>query len=88
MQCPLSSGCLMSPQFVFLGIGFSGLILGVFSAIQPKRSIALYQWIMERFNWKVVPIDELREIRNTRVLGVALAVISALLFGIVFSSFK
>ena len=80
MQCPLSSCCFMSPKFVFLGIGVLGLAVGLLSVVQPKRSIALYQWIMERFNWKVVPIDEAREVQNTRILGVVLTVLSLILF--------
>lgn len=87
MQCPLSSCCFMSPKFVFLGIGSLGLVVGLLSVIQPQRSIGLYQWIMERLNWRVAPIDESREIRNTRVLGVALATLSLVIFFIVFSKF-
>ena len=68
MQCPLSSCCFMSPKFVFLGIGCLGFALGFLSTVWPKRSIGLYQWIMERFNWKVVPIDELRAAAQTLVL--------------------
>ena len=85
MQCPLSSCCCMSPKLVFLGLGCLGFALGLLSAVRPKRSIGLYQWIMERFNWKVVPIDEVREIRNTRALGVALAVLSLAIFFVAFS---
>ena len=87
MQCPLSSCCLMSPKIVFLGIGCLGLVVGVLSAVSPGRSIGLYQWIMERFNWKVAPIDEAREVRNTRVLGVALAAFSLAIFLMVFFRF-
>ena len=87
MQCPLNSGCLMSPKFVFLGIGCLGFALGLLSAVWPQRSIGLYQWIMERFNWKVSPIDEAREVRNTRVLGIALAALSLGIFFMVFSRF-
>ena len=76
MQCPLSSCCFMSPKFVFLGIGCLGLALGLFSFVRPQRSIALYQWIMERCNWKVVPIDESREVRNTWILGIILTLLS------------
>ena len=85
MQCPLSSCCCMSPKFVFLALGALGFGLGVLSAGWPGRSIGLYQWIMERFNWKVVPIDEVREIRNTRALGVALAVLSLAIFFVALS---
>ena len=80
MQCPLSSCCCMSPKLVFLGIGCLGFALGVLSVAWPRRSISLYQWIMERFNWRVVPIDEPREVRNTRVLGMALVVLSLAIF--------
>jgi len=52
------------------------LLFGVFSAVWPRRSIALYQWIMERFNWRVSPIDEFREVRTTRVLGILLVLLS------------
>ena len=36
------------------------------------------------FNWKVVPIDEAREIRNTRILGIVLATLSLTIFFAVF----
>ena len=87
MQCPLSNGCLMSPKVFFLGVGCLGLALGFLSAVWPQRSIRLYQWIMERFNWKVVPIDEIREIRNTRGLGVFLVVLSFSILWVVFFRF-
>ena len=75
----------MSPKFIFLGIGGLGFILGLLSAASPKRSIGLYQRIMERFNWRVAPIDELREVRNTRALGVILAALSLAVFFLAFS---
>jgi len=84
MQCPLT-GCLMSPKFILLGIGCVGLAFGFLSAALPKRSMGLYQSIMERFNWKVVPIDEAREVRNTRILGVALVALSLAIFFITVS---
>ncbi len=86
MQCPLSS-CYMSPKFVFLGIGCLGFALGLLSVAWPKRSIGLYQWIMERFNWKVSPIDLPREVRNTRILGVVLAALSLVILFMTSSRF-
>lgn len=83
MQCPLSSGCWMSPKTLFLAIAVFNLALGMFSAVWPERSIGLYQWIMERYNWKVVPIDPAREVRNTRVLGLLLAALSLATFFVV-----
>ena len=86
MQCPLIR-CCMSSKFLFLGVGYLGLVLGVLSAVGPKRSMKLYQWIMERFNWRVVPIDESREVRTTRILGVGLTLLSLAMIGIVFLRF-
>jgi hypothetical protein len=74
----------MFPKIFFLGIGCLGLILGVLSAVWPKRSIGLYQWIMERINWRVAPIDEPREVRNTRALGAILSALSLTLFFLIF----
>lgn len=85
MQCPLSSGCFMSSEFVFLVISCLGIGLGTFSAFCPKRSIGLYQGIMERFNWRVSPIDEVREVRNTRVLGTVLVLLSVAVLLIAYS---
>jgi hypothetical protein len=87
MQCPLRRCCFMFPKLIFIGIGCLGLTLGVLSVVWPKRSIALYQWIMERFNWKVTPIDEPREIRNTRILGAVLVALSLIIFFLVFPRF-
>ncbi len=60
-----------------MALGILGLALGIFSAFFPRRSIGLYQWIMEKFNWKVAPIDEAREVKNTAFLGFFLIVLNA-----------
>jgi hypothetical protein len=80
MQCPLAGCFFMMPKILFLEIGVLGLALGILSVVWPKRSIGLYQWIMERINWKVAPIHESREVRNTRVLGAILTVLSVIIF--------
>jgi hypothetical protein len=48
---------------------------GAWSALQPARSIALYQAIMRFFNWRVEPIDRSRELRTTRWLGITLVLL-------------
>ena len=60
-------------------LGVVAVVIGGLSAAAPRRSIRLYQWIMERFNWRVSPIDEAREMRNTRLLGVFLILLSVAL---------
>ena len=54
-----------------LGIG-----LGVLSVLQPRQSIRLYQAIMVWLNWRVTPINDAQELRNTRVLGSILVLLS------------
>lgn len=85
MQCPFVRCSLMIPKIVFLGIGVLGFVLGILSVVWPKRSIALYQWIMGCINWKVAPIDKSREVRNTRVLGAILSALSVIIFYQLFS---
>lgn len=53
-------------------VGALALGLGLLSALAPRRSIGLYQRIMAWFNWRAEPLNEAREVRNTRWLGVLL----------------
>lgn len=66
-------------EWALLVFAFFGIALGIFSLIQPAHSIRLYQGIMRFCNWRVEPLDYTRELRNTRVLGAMLAVLSALI---------
>ena len=61
-----------------LALGIFGF--GAFSAAAPQRSIAFYQRLMAWLNWRVSPIDEPRELRTTRVLGVLLILLSAVVW--------
>jgi hypothetical protein len=76
MQCPLSSCCFFSPSVIFFIVTVLALGLGLLSTLKPERSILLYQKIMKYFNWKVEPIDPVRELRNTRMLGGWLTVLA------------
>ncbi|MFH0984899.1 MAG: hypothetical protein V1882_05120 [Candidatus Omnitrophota bacterium] len=84
MQCPLAGCFSMMPKILFLGTGVLGLALGILSIVWPKRSIGLYQSIMARFNWKVAPIDESREVRNTQILGAVLTALSLIIFHLLY----
>jgi len=55
------------------------LAVGALSAAAPRRSIALYQWIMAQCNWRVSPIDERRELITTRLPGILLVALSLVL---------
>ncbi|MBI2884885.1 MAG: hypothetical protein HYY15_01785 [Candidatus Omnitrophica bacterium] len=54
-----------------------GVGLGLLSLVNPQRSIRLYQAIMVRFNWRVTPINAAQELRNTRILGSILVLLSS-----------
>jgi len=55
---------------IFSGaVGTVGFAFGLFSALWPARSVAFYEGLMARINWQVKPIDEVKEIQNTRRLG-------------------
>ncbi|MBI4358234.1 MAG: hypothetical protein HY584_02950 [Candidatus Omnitrophica bacterium] len=66
-------------QAALISVASCGIGLGVLSIALPKRSIQLYQWMMKNFNWRVEPIHYERELRNTRVLGFWLFVMSVLM---------
>ena len=57
-------------------VGGVNFLFGIFTAAWPRRSIVLYEWLMARINWRVSPIDEPREIRTTRILGILLILLS------------
>src|SRR3990167_8540232 len=67
-------------QGVLGWVGFMGVMLGIFSAASPEKSISLYQWIMKFFNWRVEPIHYEKEVHNTRWLGGLTLLVSVLLF--------
>ena len=60
------------------------LLFGAFSAAAPRQSIELYQWLMARFNWRVSPIDERREVLTTRALGILLVLFSLVALWLLF----
>lgn len=70
---------------VLYAISFAGIWVGFLSLFSPARSIRLYQAIMRWFNWKVEPIDERREIRNTKWLGMLMAILSFAIAAILLS---
>lgn len=81
MQCPIVGMCccLMSPKTILFALGVLDLALGGFSMFRPEKSIRLYQWVMERFNWRVTPVDRAKEIRNTARMGFWLLVLGGML---------
>jgi len=71
-------------QLLLVLIAVFGLLVGGLSAVSPKHSIQLYQFIMKWLNWRVEPIGYDRELRNTRILGIAAAGLSVWLGAMLF----
>ena len=57
-----------------------GIFLGLLSVTSPRRSIQLYQKIMQAFNWRVEPIRFEQELKNTRALGALILLASIAIF--------
>ena len=71
-------------EWILTLIAGTGILLGVFSFVLPKRSIELYQWIMRHFNWRVEPIDYARELKTTRIFGIVIVVLCGLMLAALF----
>ncbi|MFH0826722.1 MAG: hypothetical protein V1923_02365 [Candidatus Omnitrophota bacterium] len=54
---------------VILLLCFSGIAVGLFSALHPASCIELQKRFYQRINWRMEPISMEKEIRNTRLLG-------------------
>lgn len=81
MDCPMKMCDLLSFGSWAVGlIGAVSFVLGVLSALAPGKSIGLYIWVMAKFNWAVRPIDEAREVGNTRFAGFVLIFLGLVIF--------
>lgn len=54
-----------------------GSLIGIFFIIKPAFAIEIQRRFYARINWKIEPISMPKEIRNTRIMGGVLVVLSA-----------
>ncbi len=81
MDCPMKMCDWLSVGSCLAGwIGVFSFLIGAWSLLSPAKSIGFYIWIMAKFNWTVRPIDEARELRNTRFGGLMLVLLSMIIF--------
>ncbi|MBI4115982.1 MAG: hypothetical protein HY447_05370 [Candidatus Omnitrophica bacterium] len=73
---------------ILLAWGMACTLFGIFTAVWPRRSIGFYQWIMRLINWQVSPIDEAREVKNTRRFGIYLVLLGIATLGALFFKIK
>jgi hypothetical protein len=57
------------------------IILGLFLFFNPAAAIETQRKIYEKINWRIEPMSMQKELKNTRVMGLAL--IAAAVFAIV-----
>ncbi len=74
ITCSCSGGriCLFCVQLALAAIV---IVLGALIAWKPKKTIEIQIALYKSFNWKLEPISLEKEIRNTRIMGLAALII-------------
>jgi|GEM_PF-586355 len=76
-KCCCSRGvvCLYCIQ---LTISVIAIIFSALVAWKPKKTIDIQIAIYRPFNWKIEPISMEKEIRNTRIIGMAVLILGVI----------
>lgn len=53
-----------------------GLLIGIFLMINPVLAIEIQRRFYEQINWRIEPISLEKELRNTRIMGFLLIILS------------
>lgn len=90
MGCPITSafskcccaGGMICQFCIQLVIVIIVIVFGALIAWKPKKIIDIQIALYRPFNWKIEPISMEKEIKNTRIMGLALLIagIAALLY--------
>ena len=65
-------------RIILLLIPAAGILAGLFIFFNPALIIEIQRKFYEKINWRIEPISMKKEIRNTRIMGLFLAVIGVL----------
>lgn len=52
------------------------LLFGFFLFSKPGLAIELQRRFYEKINWKIEPVSMAKELRNTRIMGLAMVIIT------------
>lgn len=68
---------MMSAAFalVFVASALS-LLLGFFLFLRPMEAIDMQKKFYEKINWRIEPVSLEKEIKNTKIMGVLLLVVT------------
>lgn len=86
MKCTCC-GIVICPFCIRLTVAVIATIFGALVAWKPKKTIDMQIALYRPFNWKIEPISMEKEIRNTRIMGLAvltlgiIALVYILVFG-------
>ena len=76
-KCRCSCG-MICPFCTRLTIVVIAIVFGALVAWKPKKTIDIQTALYRPFNWKLEPISMEKEIRNTRVMGLAVLILGVL----------
>jgi len=65
-------------RIILLLIPAASMLAGLFIFFNPALVIEIQRKFYEKINWRIEPISMKKEIRNTRIMGLFLAVIGVL----------
>jgi hypothetical protein len=60
-------------------IAVVSIVVGLFLLLKPAMAIELQRRFYEKINWRVEPISMQKEIRNTKIMGISLMIITMLI---------
>lgn len=66
---------------ILILISAAGALSGIFLFFNPAFCIEIQKKFYENINWRIEPISMPREIRNTRLMGLFLIIISIITAG-------
>ncbi len=64
---------------ILLLISLASIIIGLFLVINPAAAIEVQRRFYEKINWRIEPISMQKELRNTKIMGIFLIILSCLL---------
>jgi hypothetical protein len=72
------SGVMICPFCIQLTMVVIAIVFGALVAWKPKKTIDIQIALYRPFNWKIEPISMEKEIRNTRIMGLAVLILGIL----------
>ncbi|MCM8780530.1 MAG: hypothetical protein NC908_01210 [Candidatus Omnitrophica bacterium] len=79
-------GLTRIPMKAVLGVfSLVSINIGAFFVVRPTTAIKLQIKFYEKINWKISPVSMQKEVRNTRIMGFILIVVSVITLILVLS---